>query len=50
VLYSKRAARNFAKDAVMHVMNDSRLFGFDLGDWSLLLAGLILAGSLTLFV
>jgi hypothetical protein len=46
----KRAAHNFEKDAVMRVMNDTRLFGFDFGDWSMLLAGLMLAGALTLFV
>jgi hypothetical protein len=34
----------------MHVMNDSRLLGFNIGDWSMLLLGLVLAGTLTLFV
>jgi hypothetical protein len=29
---------------------DGRLLGFDTGDWSVLLGGLVLAGLLTLFV
>jgi hypothetical protein len=32
----------------MHAGN--RLLGFDFGDWLMLIAGLMLAGSLTLFV
>jgi hypothetical protein len=31
-------------------MNESRLLGFNIGDWSMLLVGLVLAGTLTLFV
>jgi hypothetical protein len=29
---------------------DGRLFGFDLGDWSVLLTGLVLTGFLALLV
>jgi hypothetical protein len=31
-------------------MNDARLLELNLGDWSMLLAGLVLAGTLALFV
>jgi hypothetical protein len=31
-------------------MHSGRLLGLDFGDWSMLVAGLILAGLLTLFV
>ena len=41
---------SFAGITAMHVMNDSRLLGFNIGDWSMLLVGLVLAGTLTLFV
>ena len=34
----------------MHVINEGRLFGLNFGDWSILLVGLALTGSLTLFV
>jgi len=34
----------------MYLVNRSRLLGFDFGDWSMLVAGLILAASLTLFI
>ena len=33
-----------------HFTTDGRLLGFDLGDWSMLLGGFVLAGLLTLFV
>ena len=33
-----------------HFTTDGRLLGFDIGDWSVLLGGFVLAGLLTLFV
>jgi hypothetical protein len=33
-----------------HFTTDGRLLGFDIGDWSMLLGGLVLAGLLTLLV
>lgn len=34
----------------MRALYDGRLLELDLGDWSILLAGLVLTGSLTLLV
>ena len=34
----------------MHLINEGRLLGLNFGDWSILIAGLALTGSLTLFV
>jgi hypothetical protein len=34
----------------LRLTSDGRLLGFDTGDWSMLLGGLVLAGLLTLFV
>jgi hypothetical protein len=43
-------ANNNVKGVLMlRLTNDGRLLGFDLGDWSLLLAGFMLAGFSALF-
>jgi hypothetical protein len=34
----------------MQVLTEGRLLELNLGDWSILLAGLLVTGSLTLFV
>jgi hypothetical protein len=34
----------------LRLTSDGRLLGFDTGDWSMLLGGLVLAGLVTLFV
>jgi len=34
----------------MYLINKGRLLELNLGDWGILLAGLVLTGSLTLFV
>jgi hypothetical protein len=34
----------------IHFTTDGRLLGFDVGDWSVLLGGSVLAGLLTLLV
>jgi hypothetical protein len=35
---------------IIHITTDGRLLGFDIGDWSMLLGGFVLAGLLTLLV
>jgi hypothetical protein len=36
--------------ATLRLTSDGRLLGFDSGDWSMLLGGLVLAGLLAMFV
>jgi hypothetical protein len=35
---------------MLRFATDGRLLGFDIGDWSMLLGGLVLAGLVTLLV
>jgi hypothetical protein len=38
------------RTASLHLTAEGRLLGFDTGDWSMLLGGLLLAGLLALMV